>query len=245
MKRSVWLRTALSGACTIALLGCSAEVPPLTSDTAAGGDGGALQDGAPEAAPGCIAVSGVDHTTCYPVADVGTTARSGDVPGQRMQNLAFTGYPTEMGQPVVTKGGTTTVHLSDFFDPTTKKFALVVLAAVAGWSGASNTLGDDLVSRAAAYGPLKAVFVQVLQQGSNKKVGAKTKDLDLWVADHSMNQTAVLDPATLLKVDAVPALVILDARSMEILYSATGAPASVSALLDEYLNLVGTIPVKR
>lgn len=244
MKRSVWLRTALSGACTLAFLGCSAEVLPLTSDTAPGGDGGILQDGASEAAPGC-AVSGVDHTTCYPLGDLGTTARAGDVPGQRMQNFSFIGYSAEMGKPVVTKGGTATVSLADFFDPAATKFAIVVLAAVASWNGASGTLGDDLVSRAAAYAPMKAVFVQVLQQGSSKKVAAKTKDLDLWVSDHALNQPAVLDPAMLLKVDAFPALVILDARSMEILYSATGAPASVPALLDEYLNLVGTIPVKR
>jgi hypothetical protein len=243
MKRSVWLRTALSGACTIAFLGCSAEVLPLTSDAGMGGDGGSTKDGAAEATPGC-AVSGVDHTTCYPLGDLGTTARSGNVPGQRMQNFSFIGYPAAMGQPLVTKGGTTTVHLSDFFDPAAKKFAIVVLAVVATWSGASNTLSDDLVSRAAAYGPMKAVFVQVLQQGSNKKVGAKTKDLDLWVSDHALNQTAVLDPAGLLGFDTFPALVVLDARSMEILYSATGAPASVPALLDEYLNLVGSIPAK-
>lgn len=245
MKSSAfWTRGALLVACSSAILGCTAGYLPVNFDGGDGGDGSVTNDAAVEAAPACAAVSGVDHTTCYPEGDVGTTARSGNVPGQRIQNFSFVGYPTAMGQPVVTSAGTKQVQLADFFDPAAQDFAIVVLAVVTAWNAASNQLSDELVARAPTYAPKKAVFVQVLQQGADINGSANVQDLDLWVSAHALNQTAVIDPTMLLKFPGVPTIVVLDARSMEILYSAMGAPPSMPVFLDKYLALVKTIPVK-
>ncbi len=198
----------------------------------------------------CDAKSGVDKTTCYPVADVGIVARKGSTPGNRIQNYKFVGYGTDAsGTKLDTSTPTSTVQLADYFDPKSEKYSIIILNVAARWCGPCNQETDEIASGvAASYGPKKVVFVQAITEGLDYKP-ATLDDLKGWIGDHTNNFTTMLDPnqanlGVFFDRAAIPFNAVIDARSMEILYAGTGAPQNFPAFLDKYLALVGTIQPK-
>lgn len=198
----------------------------------------------------CDAKSGVDKTTCYPTADVGINARKGSIAGNRIQNYKFIGYGTDASAAKLDTGkGSGTVQLSDYFDPKSDKYSIIILNVAARWCGPCNQETDEIVSGVAAtYGPKKVVFVQAITEGLDYKP-ATMDDLNGWIGDHTNNFTTMLDPnqvnlGVFFDRAAIPFNAVIDARSMEILYAGTGAPQDFGAFLDKYLAQVKTLPAK-
>ncbi|HEY8079744.1 MAG TPA: hypothetical protein VIF62_36690, partial [Labilithrix sp.] len=64
----------------------------------------------------------------YPSDHVGTNARVGSTPGDRIKNYKFLGYPNgDVSQ------GLQPISLADFFDPSEAKYKLIHLQASGSW----------------------------------------------------------------------------------------------------------------
>ena len=192
----------------------------------------------------CDAKSGVDKTTCYPTGDVGITPRKGAASGNRIQNYKFVGHPTNASATKLDPNApTSTVQLADYFDPKTERYAIIILNVAARWCGPCIQETDEVVnSIAPAYGPKKVVFVQAITEGLDYKA-ATLDDLKGWMTDRSSNFTTMLDPnqanlGAFFDRAAIPFNAVIDARSMELLYTGTGAPQNFPQFLDKYLALV-------
>ena len=203
----------------------------------------------------CDARSGVDKVTCYPALDVGINPRKGSVPGNRIQNYKFVGYPNDASATKLdTSKGTSTVQLADYFDPKREKYSIIILNVAARWCGPCVQETNEIVGGiSATYGAKKVVFVQAITEGLEYKA-ATLDDLNAGVAERgghatTINFTSMLDPnqanlGAFFDRAAIPFNAVLDARSMEILYAGTGAPPDISAFLDKYLALAASITPK-
>ena len=230
--------------------GCTAGYLPAgdggvsVGDGATSPDGGANNDGSPS-----CATSGVDHSTCYPTADVGTSPRKAGLAGQRIQNFAFDGRPTSMGVRLKAPGTDTVVQLSDFFDPAAAKYAMLWISVVTRWSGPCNQMASAMVPIATASIAKKVVFLQAVTEGLDYKP-ATSDDLDGWIGDYLIDFPLVKDPggATLgvfqPAQSAVPLNIVIDPRSMEIVSVSTGAPPDLPTWIDARLAQITSGPVK-
>jgi hypothetical protein len=191
------------------------------------------------------------YGVCYPSADIGTKSRTGftsnSIPGNRIQNYAFTGYPgTDTN--LITTGSPVTVHLGQYYDPAQQgvpgiiggvPIKLIHLTVAAVWCGPCNEETDFIsganytgantgnASFATELAPLGVVFVQALDDGAVAGVGATMNDLNSWITHHQNDFTSMVDPGNMnlgvfFDAAAVPFNMNIDARSMEILTADVG-----------------------
>lgn len=189
--------------CVAALGACSASSPATTPDAS-------TPDAATPDAPA--------SATPYPTKDSGWRARRGDQPGQTIPNLALRGYAARSTT-------LSTVSFDTFYDPSGADHDLVVFVVGGRWEPVSATLLRDLDEQPIA----RVLVVGVLVHGSAAGAAATEADLDAWLPGRK-RIAALVDPSgaagfgRAIDLAALPAALMVDARTMEIVVAATGAP---------------------
>lgn len=171
----------------------------------------------------------------YPTTNIGWKARAGNVRGDRMANLSFTGYAPSAAS-------TRTISLADVFDPEGRAHDIVAVMMTAGWDTYSNQLATALASSP----PSRVAMMMVLGEGTSPGTPATLTDLaafrtKLPAAFH------VLDPGfktfgALFDASALPFIVVLDARTMEIVSAQVGMPPDATKALDDARTAVLSRP---
>ena len=177
----------------------------------------------------------------YPTDHIGWQKHVGKTRGDRIANLAFQGYLDSNRT-----GGLKTVSLADFYDPKAAKYKAIHIQIAATWcsicaaeSDATVTARDDLVSRG-------AVLLSTIANGAVLNVGPTLGEFTGWMDKHKTNYTMLLDSRSKrlgpLGVTGFPYNVLLDPRTMEILYSDLGAPENVVKYVNLAIDYVTTQP---
>jgi hypothetical protein len=218
-------------ALVLTLVACSSKTS-TTQDPGLAGDGDSTAATAPDKNPDGVA---------YPTDSIGTHARQGNKPGDRIQNFKFLGYPD--GNPA---NGLKPISLADFYDPTGAKYKLIHIQASGSWCihcvneiKAVSTIKADLDSR-------KAVWIVSLAEGDVVGEPSTQKDLDLWLQTYKPPYTHLLDPGNhnlgpFYDDAALPWNANISAKTMEILSAGVGAVETTKGILaevDEYLPQV-------
>lgn len=224
---------------TPSLSGCTDEnllsAAPST-DASVGGDGAAVEP--EEAAVAQDAASDADASFSemnpygfeYPTSFLGTRVRVGAARGSVIANLKFIGYA-----PNATNANG--VQLADVFDPQGRTHDIVALILNGSWDPASQEMMAALRSGI----PARVALVSVLGEGSTRGAAATPSELATWRLQSGVPSAwFLLDPAfnqfpvPLFSHETLPALVILDARTMEIVSSGVGLPPQTKTALESF-----------
>src|ERR1700722_4486087 len=123
----------------------------------------------------------------YPTMAPGTAQRGltasgvpNTTPGSVIQNFKFLGYPN-----ADTSKGLQTIALSDYYDPTAKKYKVLHITAAAEWCDPCNAettaILTDLATPATDWEAQGVVYLQALVEGFTANVGATQADLNNWI----------------------------------------------------------------
>jgi hypothetical protein len=220
-------------ASTAAEAGCSStNVTVITGEggSEAGPTVGDVDAEAADAGPDAITGDSAPTTgaknpygVAYPTAHIGWTVRSGNTPGDVIANLKLAGYAAGAGTTP------TTGSLADVFDPEGRTHDMVAALLVTAWDANSSQM---VIALSKALPARVALFV-VLGEGNMPGAAATASDLTTWHAKYPAI-ASYLDPAfgqwtTVLTVAAVPFVVELDARTMEIVSAGAGASQTPKA----------------
>jgi len=188
------------------------------------------------------------------------TTNLGYVENTRIPNLKFTGFRAADTSAVIdTKGDTTVLSMSDYYDPLGNRgIRLVHLSVNTRWCGPSNEQvswfsGFDYQTNrrtdpglAVTLAPEGVLFLDVLAAGFSPGTPATLDDLRGWVGDHQINfDTAVdayIELGSLFPQAAIPFNVTIDARSMAILETSMGFDRTVEDSLRKWLKWQSTNP---
>jgi hypothetical protein len=170
----------------------------------------------------------------YPTQNIGLRVRSVNGRGSVIANAMFTGYAPKAST-------TSKVQLADVFDPQGRTHDIVAVILEDAWDPYSRSLVESLM----AASPARVALFQVLGQGSTPNVAATQSDLSTWHTRYPVSAAwTVLDPlftrfpAPLYDNSAVPAIIILDARTMEIVSSEVGKPSNPTVTLEGFRDAV-------
>lgn len=225
----------------IALVACASN----SSTSAQGQDRGLEGDGtnataasAPDQNP-----YGVD----YPTDNLGFTARSGSRPGNRINNYKFLGYPDADSSK-----GLQPISLAQYFDPEGRKYKLIHIVASAVWCPPCQAEAEMTTPLKAQFEAKKIVWLVSMVEGPARGTPSVQKDLDSWIAEFKSPYTHWLDPGNakfgpFYDIAAIPWNADINAQTMEILSSATGAPPNEEALwadLDGWLEKIDSGSLK-
>lgn len=196
-------------------------------------------DAVPEAAPDAGAEAAVDHTrnpdgVPYPLDHLGWAARAGSVRGDRIANLVMKGYPA---------GASTlgTVSMADLYDPQGTRHDVVIVLGHTLWDPPSKGMITALKGSTKRIARFLA-----LAEGDEPSKTASLADLSPSRASypsafHGFDPSfAQLRPA--LDEEAIPLVIILDARTMEITRAAVGAITTVAAIDDAVSAITSRAP---
>lgn len=203
------------------------------------GDGVGLADTAPDTNP-----DGVP----YPTDNIGTLARKGSTPGKRIANYKFLGYPD-----ADKSNGLQPISLAQYFDPTGEKYKLIHIQAAGVWCAYCKAETRAIVPLKAELDARKAVWLVSLAEGPTQGNASNQKDLDGWIATFESPFTHWLDPANanlgpFYEAHALPWNANIDATTMEIITSGTGAKTDATRLLrdiDDALALAATSSLRK
>ncbi len=180
----------------------------------------------------------------YPAGPFGINARRGTAPGSVIENYKFIGYPD--GNPA---NGLQPISLASFFDPTGTRVRLIHVQASGTWctycrqeTKVVTTLAEKLASR-------KVVWVMSLAEGASFGLPSTQSDLDKWISQYRAPYPHLLDSGNknfgpFYDANALPWNANIDARTMEILSSGTGAKTTEDDILgelDEWLRQLTTV----
>ncbi len=212
-------------ASVVGLAACSSSNTPAPEQSGGiEGEGETAATSAPDTNP-----DGVP----YPTDKIGTIPRKGTTAGNRIQNFKFLGYPD--GD---VSGGLKPVSLAQYFDPTGNRYKIVHIQASGVWCTFCQTetkivaqLKQDLESR-------KTVWLISLAEGPTPGTPSTRKDLDGWINEFKAPYTHWLDPGNanlgpFYDRSALPWNCNIDATTMEILTSGTGAHTTKEAVLKD------------
>ncbi len=231
----------------VGLAACSATLQATPGGGATDTDGGAEASSSADAA-----TASPDATTTvpseagpgennpygvpYPTANLGWRARAGRTAGLVMPNVKLVGY-------LPGASATSPVSLADVFDPQGKTHDLVAVFLCASWSAPSNQLMAEIDKGA----PKRVAMLAVLGEAASVGTPATLGSLEAWRPKVPATVHNLLDPSwskfTGITVDAVPYVVLLDARSMEIVSASPGFSASPAADLEAAAADVKARPV--
>jgi hypothetical protein len=227
--RSFFLRLVAPSVGVLVLLAVAAACSSSTSSGGvggaggdAGGDGGGGDDGSITPDGGSGADSGGDGSASgdytYPPAKTGWRARSGGAPGDVIPNVSLQGY--RANQTTLT-----TIALADYWDrkAATRDAVVIILA------GAWDPHSPEAVNAALAS-TKRISTLCVLGEGVSLGAKATSSDLSQWRTAHPAVDNA-LDPGFVafgqaFDQSALPFMMVLDARTMEITYASLGAMQS-------------------
>lgn len=213
------------------LAACASETAKPEQDTGlVGGDGTAIE--APDTNPA---------GEPYPTESIGTSARAGSKPGNKISNYKFLGYPD--GD---TSRGLQPISLASFYDPTGRTYKLIHIAASGVWCVYCQKEAEALAPIMDKVKAKKVVWLMSLAEGPTPGSRSTQKDLDGWMAQYPNKHTYVLDPGNanlgvFYDAAALPWNGNINARTMEILSSGVGAKTTAKEIeeeLDEWLAKV-------
>lgn len=211
--------SALATSLLLALVACSSS-GDSTGNTSSSSSGG--QDKGLEG----TGVGGSTSST-YPTTGIGTTA------GSTIQNFKFLGY-----KDANIAGGLQPISLGDFFDPTGTTTRLIHIQAAGVWCSACRGETSELVPLAAQLQAKKVVWIVSLAEGPTPGTPSTQTDLNNWIKQYNSPFTHVLDPSNanlgpFYDASALPWNANIDAKTMKILTSGEGAPATPEALMED------------
>ena len=201
-----------------------------------GGDPPELDD--PDVPPHSANPDGVP----YPTDHIGSHARSGKNPGDRIPNLTFQAYVDG------DKSKLQTVSLADFFDPQAKKYKLLHIEGSATWCVICGSVADATTIVAPAYAPKGVVYLEVIVSGQKQFKGPSGDEVTGWIDAHHSNFTTAYDVRarrmSTIGVDGsvMPYDVYVDLRTMEIIESSGGAPSDIGVYDAQKLREVESRP---
>jgi hypothetical protein len=215
----------LAASVLLGLVACSSSnTPAPEQDKGLEGAGVGAADTAPDTNPDGIP---------YPTDRIGTLERKGSKPGNRIQNFKFLGYPDANGA-----GGLQAISLAQFFDPSGERYKIIHIQASGVWCTACQAETKVVVPMKAELEAKKAVWLVSLAEGATPGVPSKQKDLDGWIAEFKSPYTHWLDPGNknlgpFYDRTALPWNANIDATTMEILTSGTGAVVDTAGIIKE------------
>jgi hypothetical protein len=156
----------------------------------------------------------------YPTDHIGTHARQGNTPGDRIANATFQAYAPGS----TTLGG---VSFADLYDPQGKTHDVVVVVAGSLWDNYSQ----PILNAVKASTKRIATFA-VLGEGPSPRVPATLANLSMW-RDKNTFATTALDAGFVVMrryfdAQAIPFVMFLDARTMEIARAGVGGITATS-----------------
>jgi thiol-disulfide isomerase/thioredoxin len=186
------------------------------------------------------------YGVAYPTKNLGQNPRAGGTPGNVVRNFKFLGYP---GGGEAVARGLQTMQLADYFDPEMRKNKIIMVSVAGVWCGPCQEETRSTVPIAKELEAKGVVLLQALGDGPIQGKGATKEDLDGWVQRFSVNFNIVLDPdlknmGPFFERGAIPFNMVVDARSMEILYAGTGATAN-DKQAEKYLAWVANNPAAK
>ena len=177
----------------------------------------------------------------YPTDRIGARARAGGLPGERLPNFSFQGYPG--GDRAA---GLRTLSLADYFDPEQRRHKLLDIQVAAVWCTICASEAEATVSVADALAREGVVFLQVIVNGRVAAEGPSLDDFHLWLDEHELPYAAAIDVRARrlagVGVGTVPWDILVDTRTMEILDSSAGAPVDVVDYVRSALRWVEANP---
>jgi hypothetical protein len=176
----------------------------------------------------------------YPKGSIGTRARRGSTPGDRIQNFKFLGYPNADQSK-----GLQPISLAEYFDPSGSRYRLVHIQAAGVWCTACQAETEVIVPLKSQLDGRKTVWLVSLAEGPTPGTPSVRDDLDRWIAEYKSPYTHWLDPnnanlGPFYDRTALPWNANINAKTMEILTSATGAAITADEALkeiDDALNM--------
>lgn len=187
------------------------------------GDGG-KSDAANDAA------DGAPTAQSYPTDNIGWSPRKGGTRGNRIANLTFQGYrPNDVNL--------TTVTVGDFYDPTSAKYDALILVGTSTWDNFSAQTAAAIKDSAKRVGALL-----VLGAGNTPGENATLANLLSYRTTQPWATTALdsgfvkLGPG--FNASEVPFVMMIDSRTMEIVYAATGAITSTPTIDQSVQDIV-------
>lgn len=182
--------------------------------------------------------------------------------GDRIANFRFVGFPSPGAFAVDDVTEARTISLADFYDPA-GQLGIKILHVMVNvrWCGPSNEEAD-FVSGANATGqnagsaafarelePLGVRFLEILTDGLVIGHPATLDDLRAWVTQHEVDYAAAVaggaqsssgflstgELGPFFTNAAIPFNMVIDARSMEILYASTGFDSALDVRLKTWL----------
>jgi hypothetical protein len=226
----------------LALAACSSNTVATSNGNGTGtggdqdkglvGDGDTAAAAAPDKNP-----DGVE----YPKDNIGTNARAGDRPGNKMVNYKFLGYP----DGDVSKG-LQPISMATLFDPTGAKYKLIHIQASGSWCVYCQEETKTVVPLRQKLADRKVAWIISLAEGKTPGTAATTSDLDKWVGQFKAPYTHLLDPANknfgpFYDAAALPWNANVNAKTMEILSSGVGAKTEEADILKDVDNWLGKI----
>jgi hypothetical protein len=218
-----------------ALAGCSSK---SEQDRGLEGTGVGSASSAPDTNP-----EGVP----YPTDNIGTIARRGANPGNRIANFKFLGYPDgDVAR------GLTPLSLANFYDPAGTKYRIIHIQASGTWCTACQAETQTVVPMKGILEAKKAIWLVSLAEGPTPGTPSTQRDLDLWITKFKSPYTHWLDPnnanlGPFYDRSALPWNANIDAKTMEILTSGTGAvttSAGIEQEIDEAIEAANASALK-
>jgi hypothetical protein len=219
------LRSLLS-ASALLVMGVWAGGCGSKQDPGLQGPGATSADSAPDTNP-----EGVP----YPTDDIGRLPRkiSPPTPGNRIANFKFLGYPNADESQ-----GLQPLSLADYYDPTGNTYALIHIQAAGVWCSACKEETGVIVNLKPDFDKRKVVWLVSMAEGPTPNTPSQQKDLNNWIAQYKSPFTHWLDPSNanlgpFYDRSALPWNANIDAKTMEILTSATGTVATKDYILKD------------
>ncbi len=130
------------------------------------------------------------------------------------------------------------ISLAQYFDPSGERYSIIHIQAAGVWCSACRSETTALVPIADKLKEKKAVWLVSLAEGPTQGQPSKPRDLDGWIADFDSPFTHFLDPdnknlGPFYDRTALPWNADIDAKTMEILTSGTGAVVTGDRILEE------------
>ena len=206
--------------CVVLFIACSSS----SQDPGLQGTGVTAADSAPDANPAGKA---------YPTDNIGVGARKGATSGNRIANYKFLGYPDADESK-----GLQPISLAQFYDPTGTRYRIIHIQAAGVWCSACKSETQVVVPNKKILDDKKTVWLVSLAEGPTQSEPSSQPDLANWIATYKSPFTHWLDPGNaklgpFYDRSALPWNANIDAKTMEILTSATGAVTSAADLASE------------
>lgn len=179
----------------------------------------------------------------YPTDRIGGSKRIGNVPGDRIPNLTFQGYPdADRSQ------GLRPISLADYFDPGQRRNKLLHVQVAATWCSICRSVAQATNIAKEPLGQRGVAYLEVVVSGPSQGLGPSLPQFDEWLTQNEATYSSVLDVRARrlasigVRGDVMPWDIVVDTRTMEILDSSGGAPADIGLYAKVFLDFVSQNP---